>query len=79
MLKIVKVQPTVGNAEVLAVLVKDENAKDTHSKIQEYITSVYGQYSSVEYMSQYQTPVVDLSRYKIAGFINADALCEISK
>jgi len=79
MLKIVKVQPTVGHAEVLAVTIKDENAADVHEKLQEYIAAVYGKYTSVQYIAQYQTPVVNLAGYNVVGFIDADALVEISK
>jgi hypothetical protein len=79
MLKIIKVQPTVGHAEVLAVTIKDENADDVHNKLQDYISSVYGKYTSVQYIAQYQTPVVNLAGYNVVGFIDADALVEISK
>jgi len=79
MLKIVKVQPTVGQAEVIAVSIKDENATDVHEKLQEYIASVYGKYTSVQYLAQCQTPVVNLAGYNIVGFIDVDALVENSK
>lgn len=79
MLKIVKVQPTVGKPEVLAVTIKDENAADVHAKLQDYISAVYGKYTSVQYVAQYQTPVVNLAGYNVVGFIDADALVEISQ
>lgn len=79
MLKIVKVSPTVGVPDVYAVVIKDENSTDVHAKLQEYITATYGKYTSIAYLAQFQTPVIDFSEYGVTGFIDADALLEYSK
>lgn len=76
MLKIVKVQPTVGKADVIAVVIKDENSNEIHKMIQPYIKAVYGEYASIEYLAQFAVPAVDLSQFKVTGFIDADSLIQ---
>lgn len=80
MLRIIKVQPTVGKEIAFAVLVSDKVCSiDASDALHSYMKNTYGEYVSIQYIQQFVTPVVDIAEYKVTGFVDLDSLIEFRK
>lgn len=78
MIRIIKVNYSVGQPEKVAVIVSDKNDDHTHKTLMRLLQPI-DQWASVEYLEKYVVPAVTLTGHDITAIWNIDELIENQK
>ena len=78
MIRIIKVNYSVGQPEKVAVIVSETNNKSIHEALNK-VVGVIDKYASIEYLEQYAVPAVQLDGHEIKAIWHLDDMIDNMK